>query len=204
MRPSFGVSTAANAFGDAELVRQALSGHTSAFSDLVRRYQAALYRHAVAMVLDHDAAADLVQDAFVRAFVNLGRCRDHDRFNAWLFQTLRNRCLDFLKEARRRDVRLDDAPALVDRHEQPDERLDGLRLRAKIRTALLGLPIAQREAFVLRVVEGLPYETIAGLVEASESAVKMRVLRAREALASALEDRNVTDERSARLCMKGR
>ena len=99
---------ASHGFADAAVIERVLRGETQAFEELVRRYQQPLYRHAAAMVLDHDAAADMVQDAFIRAFTNLDTCRDRGRFRAWLFQTLRNRCLDYLKEAQRRTVALDE------------------------------------------------------------------------------------------------
>ncbi|MBI3047217.1 MAG: sigma-70 family RNA polymerase sigma factor [Acidobacteria bacterium] len=188
---------------DAAVIARVLGGETEEFAQLVRRYQDLLYRHAVSVVLDRDAAADLVQDAFVRAYVNLARCRDRTRFRAWLFQTLRHRCLDYLKEARRRDVRLDDAGPLADASEGPGVIVDRKRLRVEIQQALAALPLAQREAFVLHYVEGVPYETMAELLDASVSALKMRVLRAREALGAALRGRDVTELAPARLYVRG-
>jgi len=93
------------AASDAELVQRVLGGHTPTYEVLVRRYQESLYRHAVGMVGDSDAAADLVQDSLVKAYTRLGTC-DPDRFAAWLFRILRNRCKDWLKSRRRRDVPL--------------------------------------------------------------------------------------------------
>ena len=83
---------------DADVIARVIAGDKQQFEHLVHRYQQSLYRHAVALVLDHDAAADMVQDAFVRAYLNLRDCRDVTRFRSWLFRTLRNRCLDYLKE----------------------------------------------------------------------------------------------------------
>jgi RNA polymerase sigma-70 factor (ECF subfamily) len=193
----------ADALADAAVIERVLRGETEEFAHLVSRYQRLLYRHAVSIVLDHDVAADLVQDAFVRAYVNLGRCRDRTRFGGWLFQTLRNRCLDYLKEARRRDVRLDDAGPIVDSADGPGAVVERARLRIEIEQALARLPIAQREAFVMHYVEGVPYETMAELLDASVSALKMRVLRAREALSAALQDRNMTEFAPARLYVRG-
>src|SRR5262245_57146884 len=175
-----------NAPDDASVIERVLAGDIQQFAELVHRYQAALYRHAVAMVLDHDAAADMVQDAFVRAYTNLSDCRDHLRFRAWLFQTLRNRCLDYLKEARRRNIRLDDAGPILDTAEGPSEIAARTRLRGQIKAALAELPQAQREAFVMHYVEGMPYEKMAELLGVTVSALKMRVRRAREALCEAL------------------
>lgn len=188
---------------DATVIARVLDGERQQFAQLVERYQAALYRHAVSMVLDHDIAADMVQDAFVRAYTKLGTCRDHTRFRAWLFQMLRNRCFDHLKEARRRDLPLDDAGPIVDRAEGPGALVERTRLREQIKQALTMLPEAQREAFLMHHVEGLPYETMAELLDTSVSALKMRVLRAREALASALQTCEVTEAVPARLSIRG-
>src|SRR5438477_10955005 len=89
---------------DAFVIERVLAGEIQLFSELVKRHQAPLYRHAVGMVLDHDVAADMVQDAFVRAYTNLRQCRDREHFRAWVFQTPRHRCLDYLKEARLKNV----------------------------------------------------------------------------------------------------
>jgi RNA polymerase sigma-70 factor, ECF subfamily len=171
---------------DATAVARVLGGDAQQFAVLVRRHQAALYRHAVSMVLDHDVAADMVQDAFVRAYTSLASCRDPGRFRAWLFQTLRHRCLDYLKDGRRKTLRLEDTGPVVDTAETPDARVERAGLRQEIVRALAALPDAQREAFVMHCVQGLSYEAMGDLLGASVSALKMRVLRAREGLASAL------------------
>jgi RNA polymerase sigma-70 factor (ECF subfamily) len=181
---------------DAGVITRVLKGDKQAFEHLVTRYQHLLYRHAVAMVLDHDAAADMVQDAFVRAYVNLRECRDHSRFRAWLFRTLRNRCLDHLKEAGRRNVRLDDVfEPQINEADTPGALVERNELRAGITRALAQLPSTLREAFVMHYVDDMPYETMSELLDVSVSALKMRTLRAREALKSALRQADVTGDR---------
>ena len=187
---------------DEVVIERVLAGDRQQFAQLVQRYQRALYRHAVGMVLDHDVAADMVQDSFIRAYTQLASCRDRSRFRAWIFQTLRNRCLDHLKEARRRNVPLDDADPLLDPADDPAAAVERARLRADLEQALAELQPAQREAFVMHYVEGVPYETMAGLLDASVSALKMRVMRAREALGTALAGRHVTESPPARLVIR--
>ena len=181
---------------DEDVIARVLDGQKQEFEHLVGRYQRALYRHAVALVLDHDVAADMVQDAFVRAYLGLRECRDRSRFKPWLFRTLRNRCLDHLKEASRRNLRLDDIDDPLDVAEGPAEAAERAETRSGIQRALGELPAALREAFVMHYVDGVPYETMAELLDASVSALKMRALRAREALGTALKDGNVTAEPS--------
>jgi RNA polymerase sigma-70 factor (ECF subfamily) len=184
---------ASDAPDDTEVIARVLRGEKQQFEHVVRRYQQALYRHAVSIVLDHDVAADMVQDAFVRAYLNLRECRDHAQFRGWLFRTLRNRCLDHLKEASRRNVRLDDVEEPpIDDAAGPEMLAERTEMREGITRALAQLPPALREAFVMHYVDGVPYETMAELLDASVSALKMRALRAREALSSALRGADVT------------
>ena len=177
------------ACSDAELVRRVVAGDAAPYEVLVRRYQETLYRHAFGMLGDGDAAADMVQDTFIKAYTRLATC-DPDRFAAWLFRILRNRCKDYLKSRRRRDVPLlDDAPHPAPPGDDPDVRLDQSQIAAVVTDALARLPAAQREAFLLKHVEGRSYEEMAELLGTGVSALKMRVMRAREALQSLLEGR---------------
>jgi RNA polymerase sigma-70 factor, ECF subfamily len=168
------------ALSDGDLSRLVLDGDTAVFGVLVQRHQVALYRLAWAMVQDRDVASDLVQDALIRAFVNLDRCRDVQRFRVWLMTTLRNRCLDYLKDRRRQDVPLDGVAEA--RSGSDNDPLDTLAARTELERALGALPATLREAFLLRHVEDMDYEEMAELLETTVAGVKMRVSRAREAL----------------------
>jgi RNA polymerase sigma-70 factor, ECF subfamily len=167
---------------DADLIERVLAGERDCFQPLVQRYQDSLFRVACALVLDPDAAADIVQDAFVRAYANLARCHDRRRFRFWLLATLRNRGLDYLKERRRRDLSLSDE-AVVRRAEASDvagsDTAERIRLRRALDAALARLAPPIRETFVLRHVEHYAIDEIAELLELTPSAVKMRLHRAR-------------------------
>jgi RNA polymerase sigma-70 factor, ECF subfamily len=173
---------------DQDLIQSVLSGDTGKYAILVRRYQVGLYRYALAMVLDSDVAADLVQDTFVKAYANLSRCRDQSKFGTWVFQILRNRCLDHLKERRRKDIPLDDHHDIPATEPGPEWELERRVLRDVLDRALANLPEAQREAFILKHVHDFTYEEMAEIAGASVSALRMRVLRARELLQSLLCD----------------
>lgn len=176
---------------DAELVARVLGGDHDTYQFLVQRHQESMFRVAYALVLDDDVAADIVQDAFVRAYVNLARCRDRSRFRVWLLATLRNRGLDYLKEKRRGDLSLE-ADGVARRAEMLGAHTDAHDERHALRTALEGalarLSEPLREAFVLRHIEQLSVEETAAVLGTSASAVKMRVHRAREQLQGWLND----------------
>lgn len=170
---------------DAEVVARVLAGARDDYSVLVRRYQDSLYRYAVGMVGSGDAAADIVQDSLVKGFTRLDRCEDPDRFGAWVYRIVRNGCLDYLKNRRRRDVSLeDDAPFTSE--DDPAAYVERLDVQRAVGSALAELPPAQREAFLMKHVDDLAYEEIAVITGASVSALKMRVKRARETLQSLL------------------
>lgn len=173
---------------DPSIVERVLAGDTEAYSILVGRHQATLFRHALGMVGDPDAAADLTQDALVRGYTRLDRCRDPARFGGWIFRILKNRCRDHLKNHRRRNVELKDDVATAPERDGPEWAVHRHGLREEIRRALATLPEAQREALLLKHVEECSYEEMAVRLEVSVSALKMRVMRAREALRDLLAE----------------
>src|SRR6478672_3209141 len=77
---------------DAALVTRVLHGDVNAYGALVSRYRDRYARYAVHMLGNREDAEEALQDAFTRAYRSLGRCDDPDRFAAWLFRILVNRC----------------------------------------------------------------------------------------------------------------
>lgn len=173
---------------DAELVEGSIQGSDGAFGELVRRYQDLLYRHAERMTGRPDEAEDVVQASFIKAHRGLATCRDPGKVGAWMFRICANACKDHLKTRRSDGVALDDLPGLAGDRGQPDRELARADLRREIEAALRRLADDQREAFLMKHVEGLAYEEMAEILEVSVPALKMRVHRAREELRVLLED----------------
>lgn len=173
--------------GDAEIVRRVRAGDQAAYAVLVARYRARLGRYAMHMLGDSDDAEEALQDAFVRAYRSIARCRDDAKFGAWLFGILVNRCRTAGRRAARRHrmfVR-DDASLERAAATEPPEAPDW---DVTVRRALDHLAPALREAFLLKHVEDLEYEEMAQLTGAKVSALKMRVLRARDQLRALLSE----------------
>lgn len=173
---------------DAALIARVLSGQREAFGTLVIRYQAQLLSYVRHMGFDEAAAQDLVQDGFVRAFRHLRRCGDPDRFDGWLFKIVSNLCKT---EARKRSRRKHDDLAAHTGLEAdgpgPAEQAEAALARDRVRAALDSIPDGQREAIVLMYLHGYSVQEIAERTDSSVSAVKMRLLRGREALKRELE-----------------
>lgn len=168
--------------GDAELVSRVLGGDPSAFAGLVARYRDRLGRYAVRMLGNRADAEDALQETFVRAYRSLGRCTDADRFGAWVFGILVNRCRTLgAQRARRERLQVADDAAVL-RAASQDDPIGRQALREAITAALAQLAPLLREAFLLRFVEELSYDEMADVTGASVPALKMRVLRARTML----------------------
>src|SRR5256885_13310702 len=91
---------------DAGLVRRVQAGDTGAYADLVARYRDRLGRYALHMLGNREDAEEVLQDAFVRAYRSLARCDDPERFGAWLYGILVNRCRTAGARATRRARRV--------------------------------------------------------------------------------------------------
>ncbi len=168
------------------VVARVLAGDMEAYALLVDRYQDGLFRFALGLIGNGDAAADVVQDSLVKAYAHLNRCREPARFGAWVHRIVRNRCLDYLKAPGRSDVPISEVGGYLTDDTSADEGVERAELRRALLLALSTLPTAQREAFLMKHLEDRPYEEMADLLGASISALKMRVKRAREALQTSL------------------
>jgi RNA polymerase sigma-70 factor (ECF subfamily) len=168
---------------DGSVVRQVLDGDVEQYRILVERYRTQFGRYTLAAVGDSDAAQDAMQEAFIRAFDALGTCRNPERFGAWFFRILTNQCRNAV--ARRRET-VDLGAVDPAGGERADAAVERGELAAALEGALERLTPEQREAFVLKHVDGRSYEEMAELLGVGIDALKMRVHRARDALRSLL------------------
>ncbi|MFQ6045959.1 MAG: RNA polymerase sigma factor [Gemmatimonadales bacterium] len=171
---------------DVTVVRRVRGGEVELFRVLVERYRGEFGRYAVAMVDgDVDTAQDAMQEAFIRAFESLASCRDPSRFKAWFFRILKNQCHN-ARSRTRRQVPLNGVEA--EAGSGADSELKRGELQGAIEAALEALTPEQREAFVMKHIEGRSYAEMAELLDTGEDALKMRVYRARDELKRRLED----------------
>lgn len=182
---------------DKEAIERVLSGEGDAFRVLVERYQGRAYGLALRVLRDEEAARDAVQEAFVKAYSNLGKFEGRSSFFTWFYRLVMNQCLD----AKRRDK--------ADRHVEYEEgglvelqleaseitvpEVSGVsfapaatlmrkELREQIGRAIEQLPDDARETLVLREVEGLSYKEIAEAQGIPKGTVMSRLHYARKQL----------------------
>ncbi len=171
------------------LVQAAKAGDISAFEQLVKRYDRNVFRIAQHITHNREDAEDVVQDAFLKAYENLGQFQGQSKFYTWLVRIAVNEAL--MKLRRRRTDKIvsldqdieteeDTMPREVaDWAPNPAQLFDQAQLREILSKTIQGLPPSFRTVFVLRDVEGLSTEETAEALDLSIPAVKSRLLRAR-------------------------
>jgi len=171
------------------LVAAARSGDIGAFESLVRRYDRNVFRIAQHITQNREDAEDVVQDAFLKAYQNLGQFQGQSKFYTWLVRIAVNEALMRLR--RRRPERMvsidedvkteeDSMPReIADWSPNPEQQYTQAELKDILGKTIQGLPPSFRTVFVLRDVEGLSTEETASALELSVPAVKSRLLRAR-------------------------
>jgi RNA polymerase sigma-70 factor (ECF subfamily) len=181
---------------DAELVERARAGNEDALSELYRRHERRAYNLALRTVGNPWDAADVSQEAFIKAFRNLDSFKGEARFGTWLHRIVVNAAYDHLRrhkaEPMDSDI-LDDlsgpagpAAVVATGRGGVDPAVDGLS--DPLRRALMSLNEGFRFAVVLCDLLGFPYGEAADILGVQEGTIKSRIFRAREALATALAD----------------
>jgi len=185
---------------DAGLVALSQTGDLAAFEQLVKKHQKKMFNIAFRIAGDHDDASEIVQDAFVAAFRNIGKFRGASRFTTWLTTITINQARNRLKQVRSR--RSHEVNSLDDPIETGDGRvyadppskaasvLDELEqrdLREKVQDCIRALPPDFREVIVLRDLQEFSYDEIGVMLSVAAGTVKSRLFRARDSVRECLK-----------------
>jgi RNA polymerase sigma-70 factor (ECF subfamily) len=164
---------------DEELVTRAQTGDRDAFATLVERYWVRLQRWLACLCGNAQAAEDLTQEAFVKAWVGLRALRSADRFLPWLFRVARNAYVDW----QRREPLSHALPDPLTGHvEEPVIQLEVRENQQLFERACARLPPLFRAAFLLWAQEGFSQAQLAEALETTEETARWRVYKARQIL----------------------
>ena len=188
---------------EAAVIQAVLDGDVNAYEALVKEYEKNVYNLALRMTGNSKDAADMAQEAFIKAYNSLTAFRGDSKFSVWLYRIVSNVCLDFLRSRSRKqtvslstenddgeEVELD----IADETHSPEQLLDRSLTRDAVRRGLAALPPDHREILLLREIQGLSYEEIADVLGLEAGTVKSRIFRARKKLCSFLiKDGNIPE-----------
>lgn len=171
---------------DADAVRRHLDGDPDAFRVLYETYRDKVYASAYRILGEENAAADLVQEVFVKIHGELRRFKFESKFSTWLFRVAVNHALNRASETARH-ARIEERLARDGRGD-PGGTKEGRPLDEQVQRAILGLSPKLRAIVGLRYLEGLSYEEIAEVLDLSMGTVKSRLFLAHETLRDLLKD----------------
>jgi RNA polymerase sigma-70 factor (ECF subfamily) len=166
------------ALDDAALVKACLDGHKSAFDVIVTRHRRSMYQLCYRFVANHEDAADLSQEAFVRAWRGLKNFKGQAALSTWLYRIAVNTCLNRVT-AKRPETEPLESDRFVDyQTEDPGAGLIRNERASAVRRAIAELPDKQRAALILRTYHELSHQEIADILGSSVGAVKANFFHA--------------------------
>jgi len=176
---------------DTQLIRGAQLGDAAAFEELVRQYDRAVLRLAVHLTGSQEDGQDIYQEAFLRAYINIGSFRFECSFYTWIYRIETNLCLDHLRKrsSRYRDLTTTmtadgEEEQILDRipdqraGASPERNMASRELRGCILRAMQRLSPRERVVFELKHYHGLRLRTVAGILNTSEGTIKNTLFRA--------------------------
>jgi RNA polymerase sigma-70 factor (ECF subfamily) len=183
---------------DAELVARTQAGDVGAFNELASRWESALYGFARRTLGDAEDARDVCQDAFVKAYQNIRRLRDGEKFKSWIHYIALNLCRDRFRTPRARadhvpfeEGRDAGATATEPETESADRSAEAASLSALLGAALDRLPVEQRTSIVLREYQGLTSEEIGEIMGVPAATVRTRIFYGLKALRATLRAQGI-------------
>ena len=166
---------------DGALVKDCLAGDADAYRILVDRYRDRAYWAAYNVVHHHEDAADIAQEAFIRAYHALARFDQGRKFYTWLYQIVVNLALDQLRRRGRAPapLRMDDVAEPAGAGVEGMQALEARERREAIRAVLAELPEKYRVVLALRDMDGMSCKDIAGVVGCTHVTARWRLHQAR-------------------------
>ncbi|HNQ27277.1 MAG TPA: RNA polymerase sigma factor [Aquaticitalea sp.] len=183
-------------FSDEDLVAAiAKSNDTLLFEVLYDRYAKTVYNKCLGFAKDEEEAKDLAQDVFLKLFVKLGTYKGTSKFSTWLYAFTYNHCVNFVnrdvhKKMERKSV---DSASFIETIEDDDDEQGILQMKVdKLGLALKAISPEDKMLLLLKYQDLLSIKGLETVLGISESAVKMRLKRAREKLMDAYHKLNIS------------
>jgi len=177
----------------AAVLARARQGDSEAFRELVERHSRSVFRLAFRMTGNEQDAEDVVQEAFLRAYKQLGRFESRANFGTWLYRIVANCAVDLLRmktyrqEHRNRETGDEWVQSMPTPRPGPERLAESIEIERRVAAALDDLSPLERAAFTLRHYEGRSIEEIGQTLKLGTSAAKHSVFRAVKKLRVALE-----------------
>lgn len=169
---------------DEALVRRALDGETAAFQGLMTRYSGAVFALVMGHLGKRVDSQDVAQEIFLQCYRSLPNLKEPDKFGSWLYGIGKRVCMNTLRRTRNQEVYFNELPETAEFCDPnaPEGVADGIDRRLDVLDTVQSLPVIYREVILLRYMEDKSYADMAILLGITESAVNVRLIKARRML----------------------
>jgi RNA polymerase sigma-70 factor, ECF subfamily len=166
---------------DDEVIKLYLDTREAAyFSLLYNRYAGKIFSKCISMLKDEGLAQDATQDIFVKIFANLAKFSGKSKFSTWIYSITYNYCIDFIRRKKKEKnlftSEMDSPPDIIE--DVDDSELLEIELE-KLKFVLNEIPIGDKAILMMKYQEEMSIKEIADTLEKTESAIKMKIKRAK-------------------------
>ncbi|MBR9919874.1 MAG: RNA polymerase sigma factor [Bacteroidetes bacterium] len=168
---------------DIELIQRYMETQESAYFDLLYdRYSTKVYAKCISLLKDETRAQDAVQDIFTKIFLNLSKFSERSKFSTWVYSITYNYCIDLIRRGKKHQKLFTDEvenPPDVVEDEIPDKELLEMEID-RLQAVLEELPPGDKAVLLMKYQQELQIREIAKVLDKTESAIKMKIKRAKE------------------------
>ena len=166
---------------DVELIQLYLSTRNSGyFQVLYRRYSGKVYSKCISLLKDEALAQDAAQEIFTKIYLNLAKFSERSKFSTWIYSITYNYCIDFLRKRKKEknlfSSEMEDPPDVVE--DVPDTELMEMEV-SRLKIVLENIPEGDKAILLMKYQEEMSIKEIAEVLYKTESAIKMKIKRAK-------------------------
>lgn len=166
-----------NLLSDEEIVEKVRSVDQDLFAEIIERYQGKLLRYSNSLVHNEDHASHIVQDAFIKAFINLNGFDSKKKFSSWIYRIVHNEAMNMIKKSKKEVPILDDFDFSSEEDILKD--FEQKEITAKVRKCLNEIPLLYSEPLSLYYIDEKSYEDISDILRIPMGTVAIRISRAK-------------------------
>ncbi len=190
------MSTNSENLSDSDIIVKVIDGDVDAFRLIVEKYEAKLMRYSIYLLKDYDIASDVVQDTFIKSYINLRGFKVGNPFSPWIYRILHNNAMNAIK-SNKKTCSLGAVDEIGDNYVSKfdtDKIMDKRLLDKKIRLCINKISIKYQEVLELNYFENLKYEEISDILRIPVSTVGVRIRRAKQMLKKVCQKEGVSYE----------
>jgi len=166
---------------DSQIIRLYLKTRNSVYFDILyKRYSGKIFSKCISLLKDEARAKDAAQEIFTKIFLNMAKFNEKSKFSTWVYSITYNYCIDFLrgkkKEKRLFSDEMENPPEVVD--DVPDNELLEIEV-TRLKVVLDKIPAGDKAILLMKYQDDLQIKEIARILDKTESAIKMKIKRAK-------------------------